>query len=85
VTSCVTQVFRQRDANFVRLLNQVRLGNGAAAVAELERQCSRPLPEVRRRQALTLAPTLTWPGHDPDRGPQTLRTIAAARANRPQW
>ena len=50
MAQCVAQVFRQRDAHFVRLLNQIRLGNGAAAVAELERQCSRPLPEVRRRQ-----------------------------------
>ena len=43
----VLQVFRQRDARFVRLLNQIRQGDGEAAVAELERQCSRPLPEAR--------------------------------------
>ncbi len=63
------QVFRQRDARFVRLLNQIRQGDGEAAVAELERQCSRPLPEVRGG---------SHPGPDPDPGPKIDLTAGAA-------
>ena len=41
----LTQVFRQADAAFVAVLNDVRLGRPAAAVALLESRCRRPLGE----------------------------------------
>ena len=39
------QVWRQRNPEFVRMLNDIRTGNGKAAIQELLQQCSRPLPE----------------------------------------
>ena len=42
--SCL-QVWRQRNPEFVRMLNNIRTGNGKAAIQELLQQCSRPLPE----------------------------------------
>lgn len=39
------QVWRQRNPEFVRMLNNIRSGNGKAAIQELLQQCSRPLPE----------------------------------------
>lgn len=41
---CV-QVWRQRNPEFVRMLNNIRTGNGKGAIQELLQQCSRPLPE----------------------------------------
>ena len=39
------QVWRQRNPEFVRILNDIRTGNGKGAIQELLQQCSRPLPE----------------------------------------
>ena len=39
------QVFRQRNPEFVRMLNDIRTGNGTAAIQQLLKQCTRPLPE----------------------------------------
>ena len=39
------QVWRQRNPKFVRMLNDIRTGNGKAAIQGLVQQCSRPLPE----------------------------------------
>jgi hypothetical protein len=41
----LTRVWRQRDPDFVRLLNGVRFGHGEAAM-EIARRCARPLPEL---------------------------------------
>ena len=40
----LTQVFRQKDQEFVRLLNAIRFGNDSAA-ATVWRLCARALPE----------------------------------------
>ena len=39
------QVWRQRNPEFVRMLNDIRTGKGKGAIQELLRSCSRPLPE----------------------------------------
>ena len=39
------QVWRQRNPEFVRMLNDIRTGNSKAAIQELLQRCSRPLPE----------------------------------------
>ena len=39
------QVFRQRNPEFVRMLNDIRTGNGKAAIQQLLQLCTRPLPE----------------------------------------
>ena len=39
------QVFRQRNPEFVRMLNDIRTGNGRAAIQQLLQLCTRPLPE----------------------------------------
>lgn len=39
------QVFRQRNPEFVRMLNDIRTGNGTVAIQQLLKQCTRPLPE----------------------------------------
>ncbi|KAL3131052.1 hypothetical protein ABBQ38_15563 [Trebouxia sp. C0009 RCD-2024] len=41
----LTKVWRQRNPEFVRMLNNIRTGNGKGAIQELLQQCSRPLPE----------------------------------------
>lgn len=43
--STIVQVFRQRNPEFVRMLNDIRTGNGTAAIQQLLKQCTRPLPE----------------------------------------
>ncbi|KAK9815272.1 hypothetical protein WJX72_000940 [[Myrmecia] bisecta] len=42
----LTKVWRQKEQKFVRILNAIRSGDGEAAIAELVRECSRPLPVV---------------------------------------
>ena len=39
------QVFRQRNPEFVRMLNDIRTGNGRTAIQQLLQLCTRPLPE----------------------------------------
>ena len=39
------QVFRQRNPEFVRMLNDIRTGNGRVAIQQLLQLCTRPLPE----------------------------------------
>ena len=39
----LTHVFRQSDESFVRMLNEIRIGKGANALATIVRECSRPL------------------------------------------
>ena len=42
----LTKVFRQSDEDFVTILNDLRQGRGERALAALQQQCARPLPEV---------------------------------------
>ncbi|KAA6419235.1 MAG: DNA repair and recombination PIF1 [Trebouxia sp. A1-2] len=41
----LTKVFRQRNPEFVRMLNDIRTGNGRTAIQQLLQLCTRPLPE----------------------------------------
>ena len=46
VSVVLTKVFRQADEEFVAILNSIREGRGQAAIAALQRRCSRPLPAI---------------------------------------
>ena len=66
----------------MRLLNDIRLGDGAAAVEELAAQCSRPLPEVRKAESPTTHFNLyvhtqgsPWDTPLADRKPSRCRTL----------
>ncbi len=39
------QVFRQRNPEFVQMLNDIRTSNGRTAIQRLLQLCTRPLPE----------------------------------------